>query len=283
MNYIKYILLGIIAAAFISCGLNKEIDINLPEYEIQPVVECYLIPGENYKLGLTKSNSYFDEFPQGDSLLAFLDRIQIKNAIITIQHNGNIITLDNNVFYDAENNKLYNYYATDTVPYDTINPFTLDITLENGTKITGTARILPKVPIDSVVIEYNKDSLKARSLTYITDPKNGNANYYRRIINYDDLDSIPEQDFITDNSIISSNQIVFGTTYNIGRGTTIFNTIYRIEKQYFDYYNSVSGSIQANVNPFSQPGLIQSSVSGNANPLGIFTGMSYDRVTSYVP
>ena len=60
-NIIQYIgVLILFLASFTACNLEKEVEIVLPAYERQYVVECYLEPGKPFNLLLTKSSSYFD-------------------------------------------------------------------------------------------------------------------------------------------------------------------------------------------------------------------------------
>ena len=44
----------------VACNLEKEIEIELPEYGGQIALECCLEPGKPYRLTLTRSTAYFD-------------------------------------------------------------------------------------------------------------------------------------------------------------------------------------------------------------------------------
>ena len=57
----------------------------------------------------------------------------------------------------------------------------------------------------------------------------------------------------------------------------IINTIYSIDNAYFDFLQSIDFAIQSNGNPFGQPSPIISNLSGTAEAIGIFTGITYDR------
>ncbi|HNM25096.1 MAG TPA: DUF4249 family protein [Saprospiraceae bacterium] len=142
--------------------------------------------------------------------------------------------------------------------------------------------MLPVVPIDSVVVQWNpdKDTL-ARVLTYITDDLNS-KNYYRRLLNYSSLDSIPDQDFIFSDRSSQEATIAFGTGYELHEGDTVFNTIFHITPEYYNYIESYQLAIIGNLNPFAQPSPIKSNVSGTGNPLGIFTCLAYDRDTTVI-
>jgi hypothetical protein len=269
--------------SFTACGnLEKEITLDLPEYEPQYVVECYLEPGQPFSLLLTKSTPYFQPFP--DDLLNFVEAIVVDSAEVTITHDGIDYVLANEPTINPTTLKLYNYTNPTLVPMEYDHDFSLKITTPDGKTITATTRILPVVPIDSIVVEFDeeKDSL-ARCLTYITDDPN-TVDFYRRMIHQNSLlDSIPQQDFTTNDDFVDDRIIVFGTGYDFKEGDTIYNTIFHIERAYFDFWESTFNSISSNGNPFGQPSSIISNLeSSDGKALGIFTGLSYDRVMTIV-
>jgi biopolymer transport protein ExbD len=264
-----------------ACNLEKEVDINLPGYEVQPVLECYLEPGKPYRLLLSTSNSYFDELPTEDNLIEFLDKILVKNALIKIRVAGEEIALRNEITVDFESLKFYNYISDNIVPENFNDEFELLVVLADGREITAKTRILPIVPIDSVAVEF-RDTL-ARTLIFVNDPMD-QKNYYRRMLHFNSLvDSFPRQDFVTDDVFVENGRLAFGHGFELSRGDTVINTIFHLDRAYFDYLNSVRNSIIANGNPFLQPGVIITNLRGNANAIGIFTGLSYDRVFTVIP
>ncbi len=270
------------AFSFQSCGnLEKEIDLNLPVYESQYVVECYLEPGQPFGLLLTRSAPYFEPFPT--DLLNFVENILVDSADVTITHNGVDYILANEPSLNPFTLKVFNYTNPALVPTDFDNDFSLKITLPNGKVITSTTRLLPVVPIDSVVIEFDakRDTL-ARCLTYISDDP-AQANFYRRMLHHNSLlDSIPNQDFTTNDDYVDDRTIVFGTSYDFKEGDTIYNTMFHIDRAYFDFWESTFNAINSNGNPFGQPSSIISNMRGDAGAIGIFTGLSYDRVMTVV-
>src|SRR5690606_2082143 len=98
---IKYIsaALLIVLASMSACNLEREVEIVLPAYESQPVVECYLEPGKAFRLLLSKSNSYFDPIPS-DDLLPYLESLLISNADIRIRFAGQEVVLNNQISVD---------------------------------------------------------------------------------------------------------------------------------------------------------------------------------------
>lgn len=274
--------LSLFALLLPSCGnLEKEIDLDLPEYEAQYVVECYLEPGQPFTLLLTRSVPYFEPFPSDP--LEFVDQIMVDSAEVTITHNGIEYPLTNGLFLNPFTLKAANYANTELVPANYDHDFSLKITTPDGKTITATTRLLPIVPIDSIVVEFDdeQDTL-ARCLTYITDDPN-TVDYYRRMIHHNSLtDSIPNQDFTTNDDYVDDKVIVFGTGYEFKEGDTIYNTMYHIERAYFDFWESTFNAINSNGNPFGQPSSIISNVKSDAGAIGIFTGLSYDRVMTIV-
>lgn len=265
---------------FVACNLSKEVEIELPGYESQPVVECYLEPGKPFRMLLTRSYDFFGTFNIDSN---FFEKILLQDAVVTITYNGQTDTLYNNFSFDSNPLKVFNYTGQNIVPATPGIEYTLNIVLpDNEGSITGSTVMLPLVPIDSVVVEpYAEADTIFRALAYLTDDPNTH-NYYRRLLNYYSLDSVPEQDFLADDRILTTTKFAFGTGYELGEGDTIYNTVLHITKDYYDFFESVQLAYFGNLNPFAQPSPIKSNVRGPANPLGIFTCLVYDRDTTVV-
>ncbi len=261
-----------------ACNLEKEIELPLPHYDSQPVVECYLEPGKPFRLLLTHSSYYYDPFFSED-ILETLGNLLLNEADVIISFNGREVVLNNDFQIDAETTKFYNYNSEEIVPSDPGINYILKIVLPNGRFISSSAVMLPVVPIDSVVVEKNDDG-KYRILTYMTDDPN-TENYYKRMLNRGPgLDSL-HQSFVLDDAIFDE-KVLFGTSYNYDEGAVVVNTIIHISKEYFRFINSVENAVLAGGSPFAQPGRIESNVYGDANPMGIFTVTPYDRVETVV-
>ncbi len=262
-----------------ACNLTQDVDIELPDYAGQPVVECYLEPGQPFRLLLTNSYGFFDPFGLDSN---FLDKTLLQGALVTISYDGTTDTLANTLIPTFSPFKIYNYNSSSVVPSTVGTTFNLNIVLPNGTNITGQTIMLPMVPIDSIVLEWSEtNDTSARVLTYITDDLSMD-NFYRRLLNYASLDSVPEQDFLVSDRLNTTNKVVFGTGYDLVEGDTVINSILHIEEAYYNYYESVQLAIQGNQNPFAQPSPIKSNVKGTGNPLGIFTTLVVDRNTLIV-
>ena len=271
-SIIKY--LPVLSILFLAaCDLEQEVEIELPEYDSRPVVECYLEPDAPFQLLLTKSSPYFEAFPSLDD--DFLSNLLLQEAEVSIKHNGITYPLENELRFDFFTGKLYNYSSTATVPYDTLNPFELMITLPEGETITGSTQLLPQIPIDSVVVEVAESDTLARILTYFNDNPD-QENYYRRMLNLSSLDSIPEQDFAFTDRVFEGN-VVLGTNFEYERGDTIYSALFHIDKNYHDFLQSIEAAVAGNGNPFAQPSPTANTLGGTADAIGIFTGLVYDR------
>jgi Domain of unknown function (DUF4249) len=280
MNFKNIVGLFAILSVFIlqSCNLTKDVEIKLPLYESQPVVECYLEPGESMALLMTKSSPYFEQLgkPEDWLLGLFLD-----SATVVISTGGVSETLKNELTFNLETGKIFNYSSPTKVSTVPGTIYSLDITLKNGRKIAATTTLQSIVPIDSVVIEWKANDTLARALTYMTDDL-ATADFYRRSLHKSSLDSLASDDFPLDDQFFNTSKVVFGTLYEFEEGDTIFNTITHLDEPYYNYLNSIQLAIQSNFNPFGQPSRILSNVSGTANPIGIFTGLSYSRIRTIV-
>lgn len=278
--YHIFFIVGI--AGLAACNLTREVNIDLPQYDRQPVVECYLEPGKPFRLLLSRSYSFFDPLGLDSS---FFQKTLLDSALVTISYNGRTDTLYNQPSFEFSPIKLFNYTGNNIVPATPGIEYQLNITLPHSEgNITASATMLNKVPIDSIVYDFNKDpkyDTLARVLTYITDDQS-QPDYYRRLLNYGSLDSFPEQDFLVTDRFALTPVIAFGTGYELKEGDTVFNTIMHIHKDYYDYVESFQLAVGANLNPFAQPSTIKSNVSGSANPLGIFTCLVYDRDTTII-
>lgn len=262
-----------------SCNLEKEISIELPPYDGQVIVECYLEPGKPYNLLLTKSTGFFDPL-QLDPTQALAD-ILLQNAEVKITHEGNIYELNNTLGFNPVTATFSNYSLPTNVPFDFDSNFDLEINTAEGDVITATTRLLPSIPFDSIVVEFLDTDTLARVLTYLTDDPD-TTNYFRRQLHHTRLDSFPLQDFLPTDEFNDNNTLLFGTAFEFEPGDTIINTVFHIELEYHAFLNSLFLAQQANGNPFAQPSTLNSNVFGDNNPIGIFTGLSYARDTTII-
>lgn len=274
-------------SALASCNLSKEVDIDLPTYSSQPVVECYLVPGQRYELLLTKSNSFFDPL-NSDNAAAYLESILIKGADIKILYQDDTIQLGEGVELNPANGRISNYSSEEIVPTGYTGNFQLLITMADGNTITANTIIPNPVPIDSVRVEYNNEN-KNRATVFIYHKDDRNTeDYYRRMIHVASLDSNASQDYTVDDKINDTEVIAYGMFYEREDnksvvGDTLIFTLMHTTREYNQFAESKDNANASNGNPFGQPGQIKSNVVGNNSPIGIFTGFYIKRDTFFLP
>ena len=264
---------------FSACNLEQEIDLKLPDYEGQLVVECYLEPGKPFTLLLSESTGFFEPFSTDAG--QFLNEILVSDAQVEIEHAGQTYVLQPGLFFDVNTGKIFNYQTPALVPENHDEDFRLHIRTADGKIATAQTRILPKVAIDSVVVEWAPSDTLALVLTYLTDDP-GQTNYYRRMLHRSSLDSTALQNFVTSDRIVESGVLVFGSGYEFSEGDTIINTIVHIDKAYYEFLESVQNAVIAGQSPFGTPGRLITNLEGDAGAVGIFTGLSYDRVVTII-
>ena len=272
----------LITVVFASCDLEKEIELELPEYERQTVVECYLEPGQPFALLLTKSDGFFSSF--GDLDQSFLTNLLEEGAEINIKYGNETIVLANEFSFNPFTGKLFNYSSSEIVPEDFNSEFSLEVKTADGELITSKTKIMSLTPIDSLLIEFEPFTdvdTAARVLAYTKDDLDI-ANFYRFILAIG-TDPVVEQDFVVDDELLESEISIYGTNYSFNPGDTITSTFIQISEDYYRFKNSVDNSIASNGNPFGQPGVISSNVEGEGSPMGIFTGFVRDTRVDIVP
>lgn len=271
MATIRYIfLVGIFSILLMSCGLEQEVDLNLPIYETEMVVECYLEPGRPHQMLLTESAAFFDN----------PDVNLITDASVLIKYNDREVPLAFNLNFDNETGKVYTHRNGLPVPQDISGEISLEIDQPStGRQIRAVSKVMPPVEINLIQPRYNPDSSRVLLLIGFADIPN-ERNYYRFVVQKDSLTASPEVSFTLNDDINDNGNIVLGTGFAFERGDTAFVTVYHIEKAYFDFLESRDAAISANGNPFGQPAAIRSNVQGGT---GIFTNLIYDRRMYIVP
>ncbi|MEM9821390.1 MAG: DUF4249 domain-containing protein [Bacteroidota bacterium] len=269
-SYLYPILLILLGMTF-ACDLSKDIEVELPVYEPEIVVECYLQIGEPYRLLLTRSAGFFDA-----PTLPLEER-----AIVTITHNGQTDTLENNLFIIPTTQQVFNY-ASSSSPSSIDGAYELKIISEQGETLTAQTEIKPFIPIDELeVVTRTEDSLVA-VLTRIPDPTE-EENYYRRVFHKggDILTGELEQDFTAGDQFLGEDsELVFGTAFEYAPGDTLISTLYHITEDYYNFLESLETALNSNGNPFVQQESTRSNVDGG---IGIFTGYARDRKMVVVP
>jgi hypothetical protein len=249
-----------------ACNLDRSIPLDLPPYENQLFVECYLEPGRPYRLALQESVGFF----------APPDLPAVSGARVVITYRGERIVLQNRVVVDSAQRRAYNYVANRNVPRDYANEFALEITDQQGRRLTGRTRLLPPVPLLPLEWSFRaRDSAAYLLARFRDDPTT--QNYYRYVTHKGKIGpSTREQDLELADRAFNGELFTVASGYNYQRGDTLTATLYHIEKAHYDFLESTEDAYFANISPFNQPSAIKSNVQGG---IGIFTGLTYDRQT----
>lgn len=254
-----------------SCNLEKQIDIDLPNYDSEPFIECYLVPNQPFRLLITQTSSYFENLTLDNPL--FSESFLLQGAQVSIFQGINKYELENKLIVDPNTEKIYNYSNSNSVEYNTIDSFYLEILLPNGDQITSASIFLDTVQLDSIVVQFDQNDSLARTLTYFKDFPN-ETNFYRRVLTVGETFDEPIQDFVTDDLFIDS-VFVFGSGYVFNSGDTVFNSVFHLTEDYHNFLESVQQAIDGSGNPFGVPSPLQSNLLGNAQ--GVFACISESK------
>jgi hypothetical protein len=290
MNY--RLLLLFVALWGMACReLETVIEIELEEEPSELVVECYLRPGEPFRLLLTETKPYFDPV----NACPF-----VRNALVVITHQGQRDTLQEAVFtgrgcstiqpfFDNDSIRFYNYGSDKICSYTTTDDFLLEVwDLDSNRYATARTRFLPVVPVSR--LDYGDFTNEADLQTIVTmgceDDLQQN-NYYRFTLHKNrlwktDTNSIfqrvasnPKIDIaLFDQGVYTDGEIFQRSNYDFYNNDVAIATIYHIDKAYYDYLITSTAAYNANLNPFFQPAKVKSNLQGAQ---GIFTALAFDR------
>ncbi len=312
MKYIFLIIVGLLTLN--ACNLERNVEVNLPEYTNELVVECYLEPGQPYRLSLSESISYFEipgiepvdlnrsivlkigAFEIATTIQGLIDQGIINaeevpglpptfdDATVVITHQGISDTLDNTLYMvlddrivnpDTTDNLYFKYYNFGS---STIVPADYDneffLSVIDDQGRTALAQTKLLPPISHDSLVLNYNDENLASLQTWFTDPAADENFYRRLLNKNSLYSRPQQDFSLDDVVVNGDDVVFGTGFDYETGDTLIATLYHIDEAYYDFLETFSDAANANGNPFAQPASILSNIDGG---IGIFTGISYER------
>jgi hypothetical protein len=272
MKSLSLLFFGILCTfLMVSCGLERDIDLNLPKYDKKLVVECYLERGKPIKLLLTESQEFLSS-----SILP----PDVPNATVRITNGNKVYTIPYRPEADSAFGKVYNYTTDEIIPIEPQGEFFLEIRDSKGRKITGKTSFLEKLPINEVTWEFEDEDKEvkedsAEALILMRHPVSPSGDFYRFIINKKEKENYSNQlDFIYRGITATNGEISIGTAYRFKDKDTLQILFFHIEKQFYNYIRSVEDARDAAGNPFAQPAPILSGVEGG---IGIFTTLQSDE------
>ena len=259
--------------AILGCLPEKEVDIKLPDYERQLVVECLMEPGKPFRMLLSESVGFNDG----------LDTPFVEGALVVITYNGFRDTLSERFSFDPNGLKIFNYSSNNVVPFDYTTEYELYVKSVDGREVTGKAKVMRPVTKPNLSLDYN-DAGKA-SLTINWPDFAGESNYYRCYLhrcNAEDpcgpgSSGALQFDFTLDDRIGDGEMFTIATLFEFDSTDVLTASVAQIDYPYWRYINSKDDAQSSNGNPFAQPGAIQSTVQGG---IGVFAGfqLAFDSI-----
>ena len=261
------------------CGkLQNNIDVPLPSYSSELVVECYLEPGKVPSLAVTTSVPY---------LSSVLPRVPSDVTVTLTMPNGTPVPLNFAPNYkaltDSTGEKFHSHIGRDPLVANPGDVFKLDVSDKQGRHVTGTTTMMSLVPIDSVEYKFNDKKgaeRKAYFLTNFRDPATADDAYRLQLHKGDPakraLLKSPEVDNSFQDRLNNGQNFTVGTSYRFYPGDTVTATLYHTDAAYYRFRQSVRDARGANGNPFSQPSAIYNTVQGG---IGVFTVLSGTQAT----
>ena len=252
-----------------SCGLQKDIDIDLPAGPTQLVAECYLENGVIPRLTVTETVPY----------LSTTETITLPEVTVVLTlPNGTHDTLQYSPGLDRRTRKTYTHISKRRLLAKPGDTFQLDITDKLGRHLTGTTTMPTYIPIDTVEWKFKdkpEDQRQAYLIARFQDPAN-TTDYYRFQIHRGQVSKDPESDYNVDDRLTNGQLVTLGTSYRFNPQDTLIVTLYHIDQPYYQFMQSTDDARSANGNPFAQPSSIKSTVQGG---IGVFTVLNYQRKT----
>lgn len=258
---------GLVFLLFSGCDLEREIEVKLPRYDKQLVVEAYLERDKPLQVLVSESDPYFDTL-----------RLPIFNAArVRLQMDNQVETLPNFPVLNFETRKLTNYQQETPFPVSESAQYQLVVEDDLGRRLEGKTRFLPLPQLDSVEVRYAqvRGEWAASLLVWIQDFPN-QSNYYRIIMNEDSLTGSPAVEFTFTDAGQDGKRFPVGTSYRFKPGKTMYIRLFHLEQGYYQYLRSMNSAANANGNPFAQPATVASPMTGGG--FGIFTTLNYRQV-----
>ena len=255
-------------------SLQNDINVPLPTYSAELVVECYLEPGKVPSLAVTTSVPY---------LSSVLPTVPTDVTVTLTMPNGTVVQLPFNPNYRAlidttSGVKFHSHIGNTALVARAGDVFKLDAFDSQGRHATATTTMLAPIPIDSLNYKFNDKSpaeRRAYVLTNFRDPMPLDDCYRLQLHKGNPakgaLLKSPEMDMSVDDRLLNGQAFVLGTSYRFYTGDTVTATLYHIERAMFRFRQSVRDARSANGNPFANPSAVYGNVTGG---IGIFAVLS---------
>lgn len=280
-NNMKTIHIIIIAAIGMLWACEKEIDIDMPDYESSLVIEGFIINGMQPVVTLTNSVPFSSEsgFEQYENSF-------VHNALVTVTFNENttdtLIEIENR----NENSGLTTYmYSTDKFVGEVGGTYQLNVTV-NGENYTATATIPEPVPIKEIWYEdHPEEDNEDLKIVWIKIDDPIGANYYRYTSEVNgnhgpqpEISTVSDEAFdgmeyskAVDSGLGNEDQDMHGGVSGYFEvGDTVTVKWINCEKSYYNMWTSIDFKRTQSLNPFLSPTPIKGNIDG---ALGYWSGL----------
>lgn len=266
-------------------SLQNDVNVPLPYYDNQLVVEAYLENGVVPRLTITESVPYLDDVQAvaaGSVLLPLPNGLKVQIpadvAVTLTLPNGQPMPLRFRPGLDSTTGKYYTHVGTAPLAARAGQVLGLDAKDQRGRHITGTTTVPTFIPIDSAKYKFNNLSggdKRAYFLTKWTDP-GATTDYYRIMLHKGKPANNSETDADVSDRLFNGLPYAQVTRYRFWPGDTVTATLYHADSLYYNFRQSIREARNANGNPFAQPSGIRSTVQGG---IGVFTVLVSDKRT----
>ena len=277
----------LVAGLLAGCGLQKDVDVKLPSYDSELVLECYLQNGVVPSLTVIESVSYLGSVLPTVPTDVTVALTLPDGSTQPLAFNPNPAALRDVTLRDTVlNEKFHTHIGTVPVVARPGDVFTITAFDTRGRRVTGTATVPTDVAIDSVEYKFNDKTGTARKAYFLTnfrDPAPLGDTYRIQLHKGNPARGVlrrrPETDIFLEDRLNNGRSFTVGTSYRFLAGDTVTATLYHSDLAFLRFRNSLNNAANANGNPFAQPSAIYSTVQGG---LGIFTVLNYQRLTKVV-
>lgn len=251
------LLISIISFAAQGC-YKADINVQIPEGPRNIVVEGYITPGYPAELTLTESNTLNDD----------LVLLAIWNAQVKIGTDTGTMIAQNILYNKNDRYIVVNYNCKDTVRQGSQSFFNLNITTKDGRSVQASTKIVSSVKIEKV--ELNNDNIVVHH-NLSTDT----SKYFKLFFaSYKEGELKFTKSLLYDQNNSNSTSCVMPLSKYKNDADSIAVRLFHIQKEYFDYLNSVEHASSAFIDPLLNPESIKSNINGG---IGIFTYYTLDE------
>jgi hypothetical protein len=283
-NKFFFVSAAIFIAALLFNSCTKDIDVQVPDYHQQLVVEGSVEPGKNPQLLLTWTAPYF-----GNTNYTNYQQYFVTGAVVTVSDGTTTDTLKEILPGIAPIYQALNMTGSFGKKYD----LTISV---NGKTYTSTTTIPNAIPLDSLFFKTEVGDSLGFLWAHFKEPA-GLGNQYRwyaQRIGKDDRPLAPmnsafddkfidgkEFDFAYDRGQEPNSQADDDITIEKGffkKGDSVLVKYCTIGEKEYLYLRSYYLNIMSNGNPFAAPSTLESNISGDAIGLWCGYGVSYKSV-----